>query len=66
MKKIIDHPRDPVFVTSKIGRTIVLRIGERRRGETRLAELTTAQARIVAYALLSEAVRRDDSLDQSR
>jgi hypothetical protein len=32
----------------------------------RYGALTTAQARIVAYALLSEAVRKDDSLDQSR
>jgi len=67
MKKIIDDPKDPVFVTaSRSGRKVVLRIGERRRGETRIAALTTAQARIVAYALLSESVRKDDYLNQSR
>jgi hypothetical protein len=67
MKKIIDDPKDPVFVTALIiGRKIVLSIGGRRHGETRKPALTTAQARILAYALLSEAVRKDDSLDQSR
>jgi hypothetical protein len=67
VKKIIEHPTDPVFVSPSTGGIKVqLRIGEPRRGESRIAELTTGQARMVAYALLYEAARKDEIYDQSR
>jgi hypothetical protein len=58
--KITENLKDPVFVSeSRRGRWVVLRIGEPRRGESRIAELSLSQARRVACALLSEAERMD-------
>ncbi len=65
MKKIIDRSQNPIFVNSSSWRNkVVLRIGEPRRGETRFALLSPAEARLVAYALLSEAEREEERIRQ--
>jgi hypothetical protein len=59
--QVIDDPKDPVFVSPALmGGKILLYIGERRRGRTRIASLTTGEARIVAYALMSLAEQKDE------
>lgn len=46
---------DPVFVAHLKSKKVELRIGESKRGRSRFAFLTPAEARIVAYALLTAA-----------
>jgi predicted site-specific integrase-resolvase len=64
--QVIDDPKDPVFVSPALmmGGKILLYIGERRRGRTRIASLTTGEARIVAYALMSLAEQKDEHYRQ--
>lgn len=65
MKKVIERLQDPIFVyASNWGNKVRLRIGEPRRGETRYALLSPAEARLVAYALLSEAEREEERVRQ--
>jgi hypothetical protein len=59
--QVIDDPKDPVFVSpasALMGGKILLYIGERKRGRTRIAALTTGEARIVAHALMSLAEQK--------
>jgi hypothetical protein len=58
MTEIIEHAKDPIFLSSS-GRKLVLRIGKPKRGESRIAVLTTDQARLLAYALLFKAEQQD-------
>jgi len=63
--QVIDNPKDPVFVSPALmGGKILLYIGERRRGKTRIASLTTGEARMVAYALMSLAEKKDEQVRQ--
>ena len=50
--KVIDRPTKPIFLEPGVNGTIQLRIGGRTRGEGRTADLTTSEARLLAYALL--------------
>jgi hypothetical protein len=56
MKRLNTRNSDPLFVEShpEAG-TAILRIGEARRGETRVAVLKPGELRTLAYALLSAA-----------
>jgi hypothetical protein len=61
--QVIDDPKDPVFVSPALmGGEILLYIGERSRGKTRIASLTTGEARMVAYALMSLAEKKDEQV----
>ena len=52
------HPYDPVIVEYERGDSpIVLRIGRESPGETRYAELTEAEATVIACNLLRAATR---------
>ena len=68
-KQITTHKNDPIFVgegfslsTGKKQARIELRIGESKRGQSRLALLTPREAQQVAIALMKEA---DSALDYS-
>ena len=54
MKRVRNHVSDPVFVGPCAGK-IELRIGESKRGESRIALLTPREAQQIAIALLSQA-----------
>jgi hypothetical protein len=64
--RVIDDPRNPVFVSpAPIGRKILLYIGERKRGKTRIATPTTGEARILAHALMLFAEQKDEQYRQA-
>jgi hypothetical protein len=64
--KVIDDPKDPVFVApSRRVRRLVLRIGERKRGQSRNSAFTTDQARKLGIALISMAEERDEAFLQA-
>jgi hypothetical protein len=64
--KVIDDPRNPVFVSpASIGRKLVLHIGERKRGKTRIATPTTGEARVLAHALMLFAEQKDQQYRQA-
>ena len=56
---VVDHGVDPVFVEdSPSSHTyVVLRIGEPKPGQSRIAHLVPSKAKLVAYALLAAAER---------
>jgi hypothetical protein len=59
------HAVDPVFVGRRAsGHKIELRIGESRRGESRIAMLNAREAQKIALALLSEA--EDDLSERAK
>ncbi len=67
MKKVYDHPNDPVFIgESNIGKHLILQIGASRRGECRYVMLRPRYARVVAYMLLAEAERKDAELEAEK
>lgn len=64
--KIIDNPNNPIFVSPALSpRKLLIYIGERKRGKTRIAAITTKEARVLAHALLSEAEKKDEQLLES-
>jgi len=52
--KIIDRAFDPIFVVAHDADRIELRIGESKPGESRIAMLSTREARLLAFSLLGE------------
>jgi hypothetical protein len=64
--KVIDDPKNPVFVSpASIGKKILLYIGERKRGKTRIAVFSTGEARILSHALLLAAEQKDEQYRQA-
>ncbi len=64
--KVIDDPRNPVFVSSaSIGKKILLYIGERKRGKARIAIFTTGEARMLSHALMLFAEQKDEQYRQA-
>ena len=64
--QITKDARDPVFVGSArgyVGR-IELRIGPPKSGQTRYVELTQRDARMVGQAILLEAERAEERVEQ--
>ncbi len=57
--KIVEHPNHPVFVRRFAKLSVELGIGESKPGKARYAYLSPADARLVAYALLTAAERID-------
>ena len=57
--KIVDDPKNPIFVSAATSpRKLLVYIGERKRGKTRIAVVTTNEARVLAQALNSAAERK--------
>jgi hypothetical protein len=64
--KVIDDPRNPVFVSpASIGKKILLYIGERKRGKTRIAIITAGEARMLSHALMLFAEQKDEHYRQN-
>jgi hypothetical protein len=61
---VIAHSKDPVSVSPGLGPRIILQIGRRSRGKTRLAALDIAEARVLAIALLSQADKKDEEISK--
>jgi hypothetical protein len=60
--QIMDSKSDPVFVGSGMPFVgIELRIGESKPGQSRFAYLSPKDARLIAYALLTEATKAEGS-----
>jgi hypothetical protein len=55
--KIIDNGHDSVFIGPGDNK-VELRIGEAKRGQSRLTYLSVTDAKILAYALLAQAERQ--------
>jgi hypothetical protein len=63
--KVIDDPKNPVFVSpASNGRKLFLCIGERKRGKRRIATPTTGEARMLSHALMLFAEQKDEHYRQ--
>jgi hypothetical protein len=60
-QRVIDHPRDAIYVESFDSGKVHLRIGGYGQGEGRYAILSPKKARILAYAILRAAEGSQES-----